>query len=143
MVRELREKMRDTENSCGMRRNDTVLSRVLTTLLIILNLPNFPISPITSQPLPQHPMSRRYSCIIVNIEIFSYELFFIIDDFTYSTLCDVLREFCFCHLDMCLKCDVNFDIFVFKFLYNYNRRKNPTLYILYKQYEVFSALYWV
>lgn len=102
MEPKLREKMGVVEISLGMRKGDTLHSRVLTTLLIILISPKSPISLIIIQLLPQHPMSRRNSCIVVNIEILTYELFLIVDDFAYSTLCCVLGQFNFCHDFMCL-----------------------------------------
>ena len=129
--------MREWERLVRRGMRDTLFSRSLTTLLIIFNLPHLLISPSTSLTLPQHPMIRRYSSIVVNVEILTYELFAFFSHNAYPTLRCVLQKFCLCHLEICLKCDVNFDTFVFKILYNYNRRKNPILCIIYRQYEVF------
>ena len=97
----------------------------LSNLIFIYNI-SFPHFPSTSVTLPQHSMIRWYSSIVVNIEVLTYNLFTFFSHNAYSTLRRVLQKFCLCHVDMCLKCDVNFDIFVFKILDNYNRRRKYT-----------------
>ena len=99
---------------CGeVRRGEdmpSLASHLKNFSIILLWLSQLPNS------LSQHPMFWRYCCIIVNCEVFTYKLFFTIDDFAHSTLRRICAEFGLCHALIwflnCWKFTVKFSIII-------------------------------